>query len=107
MLDQKTIEKYINSLGVVSKEEISDEGIILFKTDDKLVGVIELGSPLRLSLRCDPELAILLREKYETIMPGHKLNHKFWNTIVLTGQIDWPEIQGFIRLSYDLAHDQL
>jgi predicted DNA-binding protein (MmcQ/YjbR family) len=105
-MNQKIIEEYLISLGV-TKEKIPGEEVILFKLDDKLVAVLELSNPLRISLRCEPELATLLREKYETVMPGQKLNHKHWNTFVLTGQIEWPEIQGFIRLSYDLTRDQL
>ena|ERR1019366_5703168 len=104
-MNQTIIEEYLNSLGNVIKEELHNEGVILFKTDDKLIAVLELSNPLKISLRCESELATLLREKYETVMPGQKLNHKHWNTIVLTGQIEWPEIQGFIRLSYDLTHD--
>ena len=106
-MDQQTIEDYFNSLGPVTEEEIPSDNVILFKISDKLVSLLELTNPLKISLRCDPELATLLREKYETVMPGQKLNNKHWNTIVLTGQIDWPEIQGFIRLSYDLTRDQL
>jgi predicted DNA-binding protein (MmcQ/YjbR family) len=106
-MNQTVIEKYLTSLGDITSEKLTDEGTILFKMEDRLVAVLELSDPLRISLRCESELANLLREKYETVMPGQKLNHKHWNTIVLTGQIEWPEIQGFIRLSYDLTKDQL
>ncbi len=102
-MNQKTIEEYITSLGDIEREELPQEKIVLFKKNDKLVALLELTDPLKISLRCEPELADVLREKYETVMPGQKLNHKHWNTVVLTGQIEWPEIQGFIHLSYDLA----
>jgi predicted DNA-binding protein (MmcQ/YjbR family) len=36
-------------------------------------------------------------------MPGYHLNKKHWNTIVLSGQLSWEEIQDLIRLSYDLV----
>ncbi len=72
--------------------------------DAKLFALIAEGSdPLRLSLKCDPLLAQTLREKYETVMPGYHLNKKHWNTIVLTGQLPWEEIQGLIRHSYNLV----
>jgi predicted DNA-binding protein (MmcQ/YjbR family) len=106
-MNQQIIEDYLTSLDYVTKEEIPLDNIILFKTNDKLVALLELTKPLKISLRCEPELATVLRDKYETVMPGQKLNNKHWNTIVLTGQIDWPEIQGFIRLSYNLTLDQL
>jgi len=106
-MNQQIIEDYLTSLSGVVKEEVPPDNVILFKAYDKLVALLELTKPLKISLRCEPELATVLREKYETVMPGQKLNNKHWNTIVLTGQIDWPEIQGFIRLSYDLTRDQL
>jgi predicted DNA-binding protein (MmcQ/YjbR family) len=71
---------------------------------DKLFALIAEGSdPLRLSLKCDPILAQTLREKYESVMPGYHLNKKHWNTIVLTGQLSWDEIQDLIRHSYQLV----
>ena len=70
----------------------------------KMFALIREGkSPVQLSLKCDPLLAETLRNKYDTVMPGYHLNKKHWNTIVLTGQLPWEEIQGFIRHSYDLV----
>ena len=63
----------------------------------------ERKNPVRISLKCDPKLAVLLREKYETVLEGYHLNKKHWNTIILTGQLPWEELQGLIRHSYDLV----
>jgi predicted DNA-binding protein (MmcQ/YjbR family) len=59
--------------------------------------------PVQLSLKCDPQLAVLLREKYDEIMPGYHLNKKHWNTLVLAGQLEWEEVRGLIRHSYELV----
>jgi predicted DNA-binding protein (MmcQ/YjbR family) len=59
--------------------------------------------PVNLSLKADPELGKILRDKYETVMPGYHLNKKHWNTLVLTGQIPWEEVQALIRHSYQLV----
>ena len=67
--------------------------------------IAEGSDPVRLSLKCDPQLAILLREKYETVLVGYHLNKKHWNTILLTGQLPWEEIQGLIRHSYELIKE--
>lgn len=58
---------------------------------------------LRISLRSDRELSKLLREKYEEVLPGQKLNPNIWNTIILSGQLNPEEIQALIDHSYDLA----
>ena len=72
--------------------------------EEKMFALIsEKETPLRLSLKCDPQLAVLLREKYETVVTGYHLNKKHWNTIICTGQVPDDEIQDFARLSYRLV----
>ena len=72
--------------------------------EEKLFAIMPVGAaPLQISLKCDPQLAELLREKYETVLPGYHLNKKHWNTILLTGQLPWDEVQGLIVLSYNLV----
>jgi len=68
------------------------------------VVIKEKSEPLQLSLKSDPLLAITLREKYETVLAGYHLNKKHWNTILLTGQLSWEEVQGLIRHSYNLVN---
>lgn len=65
--------------------------------------VVEGEVPVRVSLKCDPQLAVILREKYEEIQPGYHLNKKHWNTIVCTGQLTNDEIEDLARLSYRLV----
>lgn len=74
------------------------------KPEGKIVAVVAEGSkPLRISLKCDPQLAQHLREKYETVLPGYHLNKKHWNTIICSGQLSNDEIFDLARLSYQLV----
>lgn len=107
-MDHKTVEEYILSMPHARLDYPFGEGVAVYKAgvseDAKLFALIAEGSePLRLSLKCDPQLAVVLREKYESVMPGYHLNKKHWNTILLTGQLPWEEIQGFIVHSYNLV----
>jgi len=71
-----------------------------------MFALVQEGSdPLRLSLKCEPQLAELLRQKYESVMPGYHLNKKHWNTILLTGQLEWDEVKDLIRHSHNLVAD--
>ncbi len=80
----------------------------MYKVKDKMFALIAEGKvPVRISLKCDPELSKVLREKYTEVMEGYHLNKKHWNTIILSGQLDWDEVQGLIRHSYDLVAKQL
>ncbi len=72
----------------------------------KMFALIAQGSrPLRVSLKCDPGLAETLRERYETVLPGHHLNKKHWITVVCSGQLTVDEIEDLVRLSYNLVAD--
>lgn len=72
--------------------------------DAKMFAIIAEGSkPVRLSLKCDPQLAEILREKYETVLPGYHLNKKHWNTIICSGQVPDDELKDMIRHSYELV----
>lgn len=71
---------------------------------DKMFAIIQDGTnPLRVSLRCDTQLAELLRSKYETVIPGVNLSAKHWITIICSGQLDDSEIEDLARLSYGLV----
>lgn len=72
--------------------------------EGKMFAIIAMNSkPLKLSLKCDPQLAEILREKYETVLPGYHLNKTHWNTILCTGQVPQDELYDLIRLSYRLV----
>ena len=103
-MDHKTVEQYILSMPNAKLDYPFGEDMAVYKVKDKMFALIpEKSDPVRISLKCDPQLAEFLRKKYETVMPGYHLNKKHWNTVVLSGQLPWEEIQGLIRHSYDLV----
>ena len=86
------------------------EGTSVYKVGHKATGegklfaiIADGSSPLRVSLKCDPQLGANLREKYESILPGYHLNKKHWNTIICSGQLSDEEIKDLARLSYNLV----
>lgn len=107
-MNHKQVEEYLLSFPKTKLDYPFGKEAAVYKVkvgdDDKMFAIISEGSsPVRISLKCDPQLAEILREKYISVMPGYHLNKKHWNTIVLSGEIEWAEIQGFIQLSYDLV----
>jgi predicted DNA-binding protein (MmcQ/YjbR family) len=103
-MDHKTVEDYVLSMPNAKLDYPFGEDVAVYKVNDKMFALIaEKKDPVRISLKCDPQLAEVLREKYESVMPGYHLNKKHWNTIVLTGQLPWEDVQNLIRHSYDLV----
>jgi predicted DNA-binding protein (MmcQ/YjbR family) len=60
-------------------------------------------TPLRISLKCDPDLALALRMAYEAVTPAYHMNKKHWNTVILDGTVPDEEIVSMIDDSYDLV----
>ena len=103
-MDHKTVEEYVLSMPKAWLDYPFGEDVAVYKVGDKMFALIQEGKiPVNISLKCDPQLSKLLREKYETVMEGYHLNKKHWNTVVLSGQLPWEEIQALIRHSYDLV----
>lgn len=112
MVGHKEVEDYVLSMPNAKLEYPFGEGVAVYKVGDpsnpsgqaKMFALIAEGKePVRISLKCDPELSKTLREKYTEVMEGYHLNKKHWNTIVLSGQLSWEEVQALIRHSYDLV----
>jgi predicted DNA-binding protein (MmcQ/YjbR family) len=102
-MDRKTVEAYVLSMPNAVREYPFGEDVAVYKVDGKMFALMsETKEPVNLSLKCDPQLSLLLRERYESIMPGYHLNKKHWNTIVLSGQLTWEEVKNLIKHSYHL-----
>lgn len=104
MMDHKTVEDYILSMPNAVRDYPFGEEVAVYKVDDKMFALIQEGkTPVRVSLKCDPQLSVILREKYESVMAGYHLNKKHWNTIIVSGQLPWEDISGLILHSYNLV----
>ena len=57
----------------------------------------------RINLKCDPDKALELREKYPSIIPGYHMNKRHWNTILLDGSIPADKVRQLIDHSYGLV----
>lgn len=104
-MQHKDLEEYILSMPHAWLDYPFGEKVAVYKAENgKLFAIIaEDAQPLRISLKCDPQLAEVLREKYETVMPGYHLNKKHWNTIILSGQLDEQQVKDLILHSYQLV----
>lgn len=103
-MNHKEVEEYVLSMPNAWLDYPFGEGVAVYKIGDKMFALISEGkTPVNLSLKCDPVLSKVLREKYESVMPGYHLNKKHWNTLVLSGQLSWDEVKDLIRHSYNLV----
>ena len=59
--------------------------------------------PVTVNLKCDPDLALELRDRYEQVRPGYHMNKKHWNTVEIDSGISETELRKMIDHSYDLV----
>ncbi|MFZ7122442.1 MAG: MmcQ/YjbR family DNA-binding protein [Bacteroidota bacterium] len=78
-----------------------DSETLVFKVAGKMFLLVSLDeSPLRFNVKCDPELAIELREKYPCVRPGFHMNKSLWNTVTADGSVGAKLLQEWIDHSY-------
>jgi predicted DNA-binding protein (MmcQ/YjbR family) len=76
----------------------------VFKVGGKMFAVVGLeAKPLRVTLKCEPELSVQLRNTYEEITPGYHANKRHWITVDLTGSLEDGLIRELVGGSYDLV----
>jgi predicted DNA-binding protein (MmcQ/YjbR family) len=79
-------------------------GTSVFKVMGRMFALSRLDqSPLRVSLKCEPGLAVQLRETHPAVIPGYHLNKRHWNTVIIDGSIPAAMIWDMIEDSYDLV----
>ena len=77
----------------------------VFKVAGKIFAIVPLGAepPLRISLKCDPELVPELRAAHAAIDGGYHLDKRHWNTVTLDGSLPEPFVRDLVEDSYDLV----
>ena len=103
-MDIESIRMYCILKKAVTECMPFDDKTLVFKVAGKIFALAVLDThPLRLNLKCDPEKAIDLRERLESVRPGYHSNKKHWNTIEVNGEIPEKVIYKLIDHSYNLV----
>lgn len=79
------------------------ESTLVFKVMGKIFVLTNIETFSSVNLKCDPEEAVLLREKYHAVEAGYHMNKKHWNTILLDGSVSDKLLQQWIDHSYELV----
>ena len=79
-----------------------DETTLVFKVMGKIFALTDIDGDLSINLKCDPEKAIELRERFSCVFPGYHMNKIHWNTILIDGRVSDNQIKLWVDDSYDL-----
>ena len=87
----------------VTEETPFDNETLVFKVMGKIFALTNMHLFTSVNLKCNPEDAIALREKFDAIIPGYHMNKKHWNTLLLDGTLPEKLIYACIDDSYNLV----
>ena len=91
------------SMNGVSEATPFDENTLVFKVLDKMFALTGMMNFSSINLKCDPEYAVELREKYDFIKPGFHMNKKHWNSLYEPTMIDETLLKELTKHSYDMV----
>ena len=77
------------------------EDTLVFKVGEKLFLLTSISQGNQFNVKCDPELAIELRERHPEITPGYHMNKKLWNTVKMDGTLPDKQLFEMIDHSYE------
>ena len=84
-----------------------DESTLVFKVGNKMFALTGLEGEFSVNLKCDPEKAIGLRERYDFVLPGYHMSKKHWNTVLIDGRVSDSMLCEWIDHSYTLVLESL
>jgi predicted DNA-binding protein (MmcQ/YjbR family) len=102
------IREYCISKPAVTEGFPFNDTALVFKVAGKMFALLDLSEDSRgISLKCDPELAIELREQHSEVTPAWHFNKQHWNGVNLKGSISDSLIKDWINHSYTIVVDSL
>jgi predicted DNA-binding protein (MmcQ/YjbR family) len=100
-------EYCISKPGVTEGLPFNDTALV-FKVAGKMFALLDLSEKGRgITLKCDPELAVELREQHPEVTPAWHFNKQHWNGINLKGGISNNQLKEWIDRSYTIVVDSL
>jgi len=107
-VDLESFREYCLKKGPVTEGTPFGEDTLVFKVGGKMFALASLDEiPARVNLKCDPDLALELRDRFEQVRPGYHMNKKHWNTVEIDSGLPEKELREMIDHSYQLVIESL
>ena len=102
-MDIIEFREYCISLPDVEETLPFDQTTLVYKVGGRMFAMVSLEAPDHFAVKCDPERAIMLRDRYPQVTPGWHLNKRHWNDIRFEGRLGDESLRREIRHSYMLV----
>ena len=94
------IREYCLSLPMATEDFPFDDTTLVFRVMNKIFAILSLDGSSWFALKCDPEYALELREKYPGILPAYHMNKKYWNQVDIAEHMECGFMESLVRHSY-------
>lgn len=78
----------------------------VFKIGNKIFAILGDDSAPSINLKCHPDKAIELREKFPAVKPGYHMNKKHWITVECDGSVPERDLKAWIQDSFELVSEK-
>jgi predicted DNA-binding protein (MmcQ/YjbR family) len=103
-MDLAQFREYCLTMPGAAESAPFGEDVLVFKVAGKIFALTPLDEvPATANLKCDPDLALELRDRYEQVRPGYHMNKKHWNTVEIDTGLADAELRQMIDHSYELV----
>ena len=99
-MNVESLREYCLSLPFATEYFPFDETTLVFRVVGKIFAMLDLERPDVVSLKCNPDYALQLREEHPEISGAWHMNKKYWNQVNLSGHLEDEFVQGLVRHSY-------
>jgi predicted DNA-binding protein (MmcQ/YjbR family) len=107
-VDLEKFREYCLAKTAATEDTPFGEDVLVFKVAGKMFALAALDEiPPTANLKCDPDLALELRDRYEQVRPGYHMNKKHWNTVEIGNGIPEAQLRKMIDHSYELVVNSL
>lgn len=100
-MNLETLREYCLCKPGVTEDLPFGEDTLVFRVGEKLFLLTSISLGNQFNVKCDPELAIELRERHPEITPGYHMNKKLWNTVKMDGNLPDKQLFELIDHSYE------
>ena len=102
-MDIESFREYCMAKPGTSEGMPFDNKVLVFKVMGKMYALTDIDLFVSVNLKCDPEYAVELRDRYAGINGGYHMNKKHWNTVECDGSVPDNLIKELTDQSYDLV----
>ena len=107
-MNAESLRTYCLQKKAVEEGQSFGETTVVYKVGGKMFLLVALDAlPLQFNAKCDPDVALELREQYDCVQPGYHMSKKHWNTIIVDGTISDKMLLQWVTDSYNLVYESL